>query len=1226
MEINLSSKLSGLCLKIFTSRLVKISFLFILTTFNNLLAQAPVITYAGPQTYTVGTAIAPLAPVNTGGAVNSTGLVSTLAGNGTAGAINATGSAAEFSSPVGVAVDASNNVYVADAGNNLIRKITPAGVVTTFAGSGVAGSANGTGTAASFKGIFSITIDGAGYLYVSDANGIRKISPAGVVTTLAPSLAGLAIAADASGNLFAGAGRSSGIPAPIYKMTPSGVVTPFSSVPYSDNSDSLGITPGVGGMAVDISGNVYVADSFNDAIFKIMPAGAITTLAGYCDNGSSFFFCHGAIFNNPDGLAVDLLGNIYVADLGNNNIKVVDQAGHVSIFAGSVGGASGFSNGSGGTFNSPIAVAVSPSNNLFVADMNNNAIRKVGIRGYNISPALPAGLVFDIATGTISGTATVPSPATNYTISGYNDAGIGTTTLNITVNNILSVISYPQAPIAVTTGIAFSISPIFTGGPADSYTSSPALPAGISLNSATGIISGTPTAASSPANYNIIAQTAAGNDTLAVNIAVNSPPLIPKISYAGPKTYTIGTAISPLSPSNVGGAVPPHTMVSTFAGNGSFGSVNGASLAASFANPVGVVTNALGNMFVLDNSSGLVRKISPTGVVSTFAGGFNGPLGIAVDAAGNLFVSDTGSVPLITWRSSPVGVITTFFMNNYLNPPCCGVGFVTPAGVAAPGGGFLLVANQANQQIDDISPGGVSFPLNQGSPFFSVLNNPWGITTDPFGNFYFSDHGTNNIYNSDIIPLAGSGSPGSTNGTGTSASFNTPSGVATDAQGNIYVADKGNNLIRKVTPAGVVTTFAGSGMQGSANGPDTLASFNQPAGITVDPYGNIYVTELGGNLIRKIVPGGYTISPALPAGLVFDGTTGTISGTPTALSPAVIYTITAHNTGGMNTATVSINVVSSSGNANLANLLLNTATLSPAFASATTSYTAAVSNATSSITVTPTTSDSTARVTVNGNITPSGSPSASIPLSVGSNNITVLVTAGDGVTTKTYTIAVTRLQGPGADYAFLANLQTSSGTLSPAFVWDRFDYVARESMTTSSITITPTTGNAFATVKVNGMAVVSGTASQPISLSNGVNYIPIVVTAQNGINTKTYYVAAVKEPVTTRDLDLPFSANDGQLAEDGIKVHSGVSPNGDGINDILVIDGITAYPENKLSIINRDGTLVFESQGYDNSTKVFDGHSSQNGSMQLPGTYFYSLEYKVGDVTKHATGFIILKY
>ena len=118
----------------------------------------------------------------------------------------------------------------------------------------------------------------------------------------------------------------------------------------------------------------------------------------------------------------------------------------------------------------------------------------------------------------------------------------------------------------------------------------------------------------------------------------------------------------------------------------------------------------------------------------------------------------------------------------------------------------------------------------------------------------------------------------------------------------------------------------------------------------------------------------------------------------------------------------------------------------------------------------------------------------------------------------------------------------------------------------------------------------------------------------------------VRGAITTRSVDLPLAANDGQLAEDGIIVHQGVSPNGDGINDILVIDGITAYPENKLLIINRNGILVFESQGYDNSSKVFDGHSSQNGTMQLPGTYFYSLEYKVGKVTKHTTGFIILKY
>jgi gliding motility-associated-like protein len=95
---------------------------------------------------------------------------------------------------------------------------------------------------------------------------------------------------------------------------------------------------------------------------------------------------------------------------------------------------------------------------------------------------------------------------------------------------------------------------------------------------------------------------------------------------------------------------------------------------------------------------------------------------------------------------------------------------------------------------------------------------------------------------------------------------------------------------------------------------------------------------------------------------------------------------------------------------------------------------------------------------------------------------------------------------------------------------------------------------------------------------------------------------------------------------DGINLHQGISPNGDGINDFLQIDNISLYPDNSLKIMNRNGQLVYEAKGYDNATKTFDGHSSKNGQMQLPGTYFYSLDYTVNGITKHKAGFLMLKY
>ncbi|WP_295667368.1 gliding motility-associated C-terminal domain-containing protein, partial [uncultured Mucilaginibacter sp.] len=112
-----------------------------------------------------------------------------------------------------------------------------------------------------------------------------------------------------------------------------------------------------------------------------------------------------------------------------------------------------------------------------------------------------------------------------------------------------------------------------------------------------------------------------------------------------------------------------------------------------------------------------------------------------------------------------------------------------------------------------------------------------------------------------------------------------------------------------------------------------------------------------------------------------------------------------------------------------------------------------------------------------------------------------------------------------------------------------------------------------------------------------------------------YYPESLSEPS-------PYIA----LNEDGISVNRGLSPNGDGINDILMIKGITRYPDNKLMIMSRSGELVYEIKGYDNSNKVFDGHSNKTGAMQLPGTYFYSLDYSANGIAKHKTGFIVLKY
>ncbi len=361
------------------------------------------------------------------------------------------------------------------------------------------------------------------------------------------------------------------------------------------------------------------------------------------------------------------------------------------------------------------------------------------------------------------------------------------------------------------------------------------------------------------------------------------------------------------------------------------------------------------------------------------------------------------------------------------------------------------------------------------------------------------------------------------------------------------------------------------------------------------------------------------------AALVSGNTSAPIAlaeGTTTPISVQV----TAQNGTTLKTYTITVTRAPSI-DASLAGMSLSSGTLSPVFASPTISYSASVSNSTSTIKVTPTTTDANATIKVNGTTVASGSASQNITLAVGTNSIFVVVTAQNGTTKKTYTITVTRVASANAN---LASINPSATPLSPAFTPATTSYTLSVPNATASMTVKPTTSDANATLKVNGTSVASGTVSPPIALAVGPNTVSLVVTAQNGTTTKTYTITVTRAAGPVNSLDGEISVTKPtetpSLEDDVILVHQGVSPNGDGVNDFLVIDGIQAYPDNKVTIINRNGQLIYEAKGYDNSSKLFDGHSNKNGQMQLPGTYFYALDYTVKGITKHKTGFIVLKY
>lgn len=317
--------------------------------------------------------------------------VNTLAGS-SQGFLDGTGSTAKFDHPIGLATDSFGNIYVADTWNHKIRKITPAGVVITLAGS-IQGFADGPGVAAKFNYPQGVATDASDNIYVADSgnNKIRKITPSGVVSTLAGSdLQGFAdgtvasaqfnqpigVATDALGNVYV----ADQFNHKIRKISQTGVVTTLagSMQGFADGTGTAAQFNNPIGIATDISGNVYVGDILNYKIRKITPAGIVSTLAG---STQGFTDGIGAVaqFYYPFGIATDAYGNVYVADNNNNKIRKISPTGVVTTLAGST---PGFADGTGGTaqFSNPIGVATDTQGNIYIsnfADFGNHNIRKI---------------------------------------------------------------------------------------------------------------------------------------------------------------------------------------------------------------------------------------------------------------------------------------------------------------------------------------------------------------------------------------------------------------------------------------------------------------------------------------------------------------------------------------------------------------------------------------------------------------------------------------------------------------------------------------------------------------------------------------------------------------------------------------------------------------------------------------------------------------------------------
>jgi len=569
----------------------------------------------------------------------------TIAGSaGKSGSVDATGSSALFDGIQGVAVDSSGNLYVADSANSTVRKITTAGVVTTLAGlAGSPGTADGTGSSARFKGPSGIAVDGAGNVYVTDpfAQSIRKISPSGVVTTLAGGSTGSAdgtgsaaqfnrpsgIAVDGTGNLYVADANND----TIRKVTSAGIVTTLAG-----NSGNYGSADGTGasarfsgpnGIAVDGSGNVYVADTFNSTIRKVTSTGVVTTLAGtHGATGSADGTGGAALFNFPYSIAIDASGNLFVSDSDNDTIRKATSSGVVTTLAGSAATA-GYADGigSGALFSSPYGITVGGNGSIYIGDMGNDVIR-MGVVAPATAPSVLAQPSSEsVGLGSIANfsvkAAGVPLPEIQWQFNGANIAGATQSTLAI--NN---------AQLAN----------------AGSYT--------VVISNGSGAVT------SQPAILSVVAPiTYAANYYAGLGAAQNGPAGV-AVDPAGNVYVTLGDAIERVSPSGV---------PTVFAGNITVsGSADGTGGSASFNKPQGIAADSQGNLYIADTGNNSIRKVTPLGAVTTLAGliegsadgkgvsaQFNQPTAVAVDSVGNVFVAEAGNDDLR--QISPDGTTST---------------------------------------------------------------------------------------------------------------------------------------------------------------------------------------------------------------------------------------------------------------------------------------------------------------------------------------------------------------------------------------------------------------------------------------------------------------------------------------------------------------------------------------------------------------------------------------
>jgi sugar lactone lactonase YvrE len=698
--------------------------------------------------------------------------------------------------------------------NPLLRAVTLGGFLATAAPveaqytiHAVAGRGIGderAATAASLDEPMGVTVAPDGALLVADTqhHRIRRVDPAsGIITTLLGTIEG------SSGD---------GLPAPAAQLK-----GPVRSL-------------------VTASGDVLVAERTGHRIRRLRAgSGVVDTFAG---NGTAGWAGDGgsaraASLNQPNDVAQDSAGNVYIADFSNHVVRKVSPAGVISTVAGT-GGVPGYS-GDGGAptlLRFPACVLVGPGDVLYICDKGNHVIRRVRQNTITTVAGVPG-----IPDFTSDGVATaVP-------LNEPEDMALlpdGRIVIADEKNNRLRVLDLGANTLTTIAGIG---------------------PAGFAGENV-------PAASATLARPFGVAVDAAG-----------------RILVAERDAHRI-RAIA-------------HGTLTTVAGDGiaRFGGDGGPALDATFRDVKGAAADASGILYISDDGNDRIRKVNPaTHAVATIAGngtttfgvdgvlgtavGLDGPSDVVADAAGNVLIADTEHHRVR--RVDPSGIITTIAGNGTPGSggdggPANAAQLNRPTGLAFDGAGTLYIADFANNRIRHVTAAGtIETVVGTGDPGYNgdgiaavsaALNQPTDMAFDAAGNLFVADFRNHRVRRVDaltgvITTIAGTGEARSSDDMlpAVTTSLNFPTDVVVDGQGNVLIADSRSNRIRRVTPQGVIDTVAGSRTPGDSGdgGPALEARLLVPLRLLLIPDGRVYVSCFGNHRVRVLVPPG--VDPAAP--------------------------------------------------------------------------------------------------------------------------------------------------------------------------------------------------------------------------------------------------------------------------------------------------------------------------------------------------------------------------